>query len=129
MKAVMLLLISVFSASSFASSSTFKCSLESNPHHTALVAGESFEISTDDGFGYNGFFQNKVVIKSEYLCLCEGIGAENMNPLAEGPAGVATVTGSQCAADGFDVYLSSGVSGIVQVGTEAESIYYSCSKK
>lgn len=129
MKTISSLLILAFSASSFASTGTLECSLVSNPNRTALIAGENFQITTDSDFGYNSYYQHNVVVKSEYLGTCEGVGAENLNPLAEGFSGVASVAGTKCAADGFDIYMSPGFEGVVQVGSEEEAIYYSCSKK
>lgn len=129
MKKFISFLILSFSVTSFAGISTLTCSVISNPNKAALVAGEKFEITIDSDFGYNGNFEYKVTAHSAYLGTCEGMGTENMNPLAEGFAGSVSVTGSHCAADGFDIFMSPSLSGIVQVGSEEESIFYSCLKR
>lgn len=129
MKTIVSLLILAISASSFAGTSTLECSVVSNPNRTALVAGEKFQITTDSDFGYNSYYQRNVEVQSDYLGTCEGVGAENMNPLAEGFAGVVPVTGPKCAADGFEIYMSPGFTGAVQVGSEEDAVFYSCSKK
>lgn len=122
-------LILAVSASSFAGTSTFECSMDSNPNRAALVAGEKFQITTNSDFGYNAYYQHNVVVQSEYLGTCDGVGTENMNPIAEGFSGAASVTGSECAADGFDIYMSPGLRGIIQVGSGEEAVFYNCSEK
>ncbi|MBC7419551.1 MAG: hypothetical protein H7328_02375 [Bdellovibrio sp.] len=129
MKTIVSLLILAISASSFASTSTFECFLVSNPKGTALVAGTKFQIKTDSNFGINGYYQHKVVVQSKYLGTCEGLGSENLNPLAEGFLGVAIVAGAKCAAEEFDIYMSPEFDGAVQVGSEDEAVFYNCLKK
>lgn len=113
---------------SFAKPSSYVCAVSANPSKTALVAGEYFKVSTDDNFGINVNYKYPVQIESSYLGNCEGIGSQNTNPLAEGYNGAVSIGGPQCVADGFDVFVSSGIGSLIQVNTGDEAVSYNCIK-
>ena len=133
MKKVILVTALFFSCSSFATITSYVCTVTENPSNTALVAGKSFVMSVDGNFGINANFTYPVQIESSYLGRCSGSGSENNHPLAEGFAGTATLGGSQCAADGFDIFVSAGITnenkhGLIQVDAGSESVFYSCTQ-
>ena len=133
MKKIILVMSLFFAFSSFARPASYVCTIAENPSKAALVAGEYFKLSVEDSFGINANFQYSFHIESSYLGTCEGSGKENTHPLAEGYAGMASMGGANCAADGFDIFVSSGITNgkqpsLIQVDVESEAVYYSCTK-
>ena len=128
MKKIVLLSALLIANSSFAKTASYVCTVVKNTSKTALVAGEYFKMTTDDNFGINANFQYPVQVESPYLDLCKGTGTANTHPLAQGYAGMVSIGGSECAADGFDIFISAGVVGVIQVEVESEEVSYSCIK-
>lgn len=128
MKKIILILSCLFTSISFAKPSSYVCAVSANPSKTALVAGEHFKMSTDDNFGINANYKYQVQIESSYLGNCEGTGSQNVNPLAEGYNGAVSIGGAECAADGFDIFVSSGVGSLIQINTGDEAVSYNCLK-
>ena len=133
MKKIILITSLFFACSGYANSASYVCTVTANPSRSALVAGEYFKMSVDDNFGINANFKYPVQVESSYLGTCDGDGKENRHPLAEGYAGAASIGGAKCAADGFDIFVSAGItngkqSSLIQVNVGSEAVDYTCTK-
>lgn len=133
MKKVILMTSFFLANSSFAKATSYVCTALENPSKSALVAGEYFKMSVDENFGINANFHYPIIVESSYLGICEGNGEENTNPLAKGYAGMMSIGGAKCAADGFEIFASAGItsakrSGLIQVDVGSEAVSYGCLK-
>lgn len=128
MKKIVLITTMLFASVSFAQPVAYVCTVISNPSKTALVAGDHFKMLVDDSFGINTNYNYPIRLESAYLGICEGNGSENNNPLAEGWTGSASVSGTKCAADGFEVFTSAGIIRLIQINEGSEAVFYSCKK-
>lgn len=133
MKVLILFFAVAMAQASFANAADYVCSEFENKNQTALVAGRQFQLIVDQNFGMNANFDYPIRISSAYLGTCDGVGTENTHPMAEGYAGMTSVGGANCAADGFDVFMSAGIApgnrpGLIQVDVGSDEVSYSCSK-